>query len=69
MKKAPQVISAEKLREDWPLTAIHDEFTESHERALQRPAAPYAARGLRARARAAWLVFTGKADALMWRGQ
>ncbi|MEX3983912.1 hypothetical protein AB4Y45_33545 [Paraburkholderia sp. EG287A] len=69
MKKAPQVFFSDSLHGDWPLTAFHDDFARTQERALMRPPAPQESRGLRARARLAWRVFTGKADALVWRGQ
>ncbi|MBK3780282.1 hypothetical protein G3A43_08425 [Paraburkholderia aspalathi] len=69
MKNAPQVFSADSLTRDWPVTAFHDDFARTQERALARPPAPRDARGLRARARLAWRVFSGKADALVWRGQ
>jgi len=69
MKKAPQQFAVEDLRKDWPETAFHDDFANTQERVLARPQAPYAAHGLRARARLAWRVFTGRADALVWRGQ
>jgi hypothetical protein len=69
MKKAPQQFAVEDLRQDWPETVFHNDSASEHQRVLQRPPAPHAAQGLRARAKLAWRVFTGKADALVWRGQ
>lgn len=52
------------------LRAIEHNTVEAQvARGVWVPARPLRVGGIRERLRAAWLVFTGKADALLWRGQ
>lgn len=58
----PQIFSAVQIN-NWPVTSV-----SLKKGAVPKPARPLGFQGLflRQRLRCAWLVFTGKADALKW---
>lgn len=58
MKKAPSIIQLNDLMEmDWPQEKINGRWS------MLRPMGFYS---IKHRVRCAWLVFTGKADVLLW---
>lgn len=61
MKKAPNLYKLEDLRDcfggGWPTCCIDNKWV---------PARPLGLYSMKNRLRLAWLVFTGKADALKW---
>lgn len=63
-KKYPMVISSEEFRPGGLLSTSHAEVEGSWYLAR-----PEGLTGLRNRIRCAWMVFTGRADALVWGGK
>ena len=61
MKKTPNIFTLESL-----ITGITENQTEIGGKWI--PARPEGFYSLRYRIKAAWLVFTGKADAIVWPG-
>jgi hypothetical protein len=63
MRKSPNIITLESVMQvvNTLSTRLKDDRWV--------PARPVGYQGLRQRLRAAWMVFTGKADALKWPGQ
>jgi len=59
--RIPGVIHAERLVRDWPQAGLPDGRW-----VMARPLPFYS---LTERWRVAWMVFTGRADALIWEGQ
>lgn len=56
----------------YKLSDLHDRYDPNHERVKINngwyPARPLGMPGIRPRLRAAWLVLTGRADAVIWPG-